>query len=236
MLTKEEIDNIAEDFLKDFNLKVLQVPQPIDEDRFLTEYLGLIQDFQYLFHNGCYLSMLVFESSTKVVVYNIYNNRAEYINSKTGTVIIDNRLLEENQQHRYRFTVIYEAANWIFYRNEYYCNFFKLAVINRKNDVNIKCTIRSIYDDFKPLEEWDHNDTIDSQVNYFTVALLMPKSMVFKICNDKKYIEELRFMSLGNQQLYNELLIIKISKVFDVSKKLAKVRLNNLKIIKNKAV
>lgn len=108
--------------------------------------------------------------------------------------------------------------------------------MNRKNDLNIKCTIRSVYDDLKLLEEWDHNGNIDSQVNYFTVALLMPKSMVFKICNDKKYIEELRFMSLGNQQLYNELLIIKISKVFDVSKKLAKVRLNNLKIIKNKVV
>ena len=35
VLSKEEIDNIAEKFLMDFNPEALVTPQPIDEDRYL---------------------------------------------------------------------------------------------------------------------------------------------------------------------------------------------------------
>ncbi|MFR1822130.1 MAG: ImmA/IrrE family metallo-endopeptidase [Clostridium saudiense] len=231
VLSKEEIDNIAEKFLMDFNLETLVTPQPIDEDRFLTEYLGLEQDFQYLSHCGCYLGMLVFNDTNKVQVYDIYTGRAEYISTKAGTVIIDNTLLEEGQEQRYRFTAIHEAGHWIFHRKKYYRDMSQRSLFNFLDMPNIQCRTVSVNPKFKPIHKWDDNDTMEWQANYFSSAVLMLKSMVFKICNDEDYIEHLRLMSWGDMKRYNELLIRRISNTFNVSKQAAEVRLNNLKLI-----
>lgn len=233
VLSKEEIDNIAEKFLMDFHPNTLETPQPIDEDRFLTEYLGLEQDFQYLSHNGCYLGMLVFNDSEKVIVYDIYTNRAEYISAKAGTVIIDNTLLDEGQEQRYRFTAIHEAGHWIFHRGKYYRDMAQISLLELYDVANIQCRTISIDPIFKPKHKWDDNDTMEWQANYFASALLMPKSMVLKVCNDEEYREYLELMTWGNKQRYNELLIKKISNTFNVSKKAAEVRLTGLKIINN---
>jgi hypothetical protein len=119
ILSKSEIDIIAERCLMEFCPEVLKAPQPIDEDRFLTEYLGLTQDFQYLTHCGLYLGMIVFEDSNKIPVYDEDTNRAEYIRVKKGTVIIDSSLLEEGQEGRYRFTSMHEAGHWILHRRKF---------------------------------------------------------------------------------------------------------------------
>lgn len=231
VLSKEEIENIAEKFLMDFNPETLVTPQPIDEDRFLTEYLGLEQDFQYLSHCGCYLGMLVFNDTNKVQVYDIYTERAEYISAKAGTVIIDNTLLEEGQEQRYRFTAIHEAGHWIFHRKKYYRDMAQISLFDFLDMPNIQCRTVSVDPKFKPIHKWDDNDTMEWQANYFSSAILMPKSMVLKICNNEDYIEHLRLMSWGDGKRYNELLIRKISNTFNVSKQAAEVRLNNLKII-----
>ena len=49
--------------------------------------------------------MTVFNDTDRVPVYDPIQNRAEYISARANTIIIDRTLLEENQEHRYRFTV-----------------------------------------------------------------------------------------------------------------------------------
>lgn len=217
----------------DFCPKVLEAPQPIDEDRFLTEYLGLTQDFQYLTHCGLYLGMIVFEDSNKVPIYNEDKNRAEYISAKKGTVIIDNTLLQENQEHRYRFTAIHEGGHWLLHRHKYCEKVRQALVYDICNRQSFKCRANNIDCKCKPLEKWDDDDTMEWQANYFSSALLMPKSMMFKLCNDKNMVEELRYQSFWNTDTYNTLLIDKVSEVFNVSKKAAEVRLNNLDLFRS---
>lgn len=88
--------------------EALRTPQEIDIDLFVQDYLGMEQDFQYLSHCGLYLGMTVFNETDKIPVYNPAKYCAEYISAKANTVIIDNSLLEENQEHRYRFTMGHE--------------------------------------------------------------------------------------------------------------------------------
>lgn len=215
----------------EFCPKALEAPKPIDEDRFLTEYLGLTQDFQYLSHCGLYLGMIVFEDSNKIIVYNEEENKAEYIHVKKGTVIIDNSLLEENQYHRYRFTAIHEGGHWIFHRHKYCKKTEEIPLYDICSTSSFKCRANNIDFKFKRLEEWNDDDRMEWQANYFSSAILMPKSMMVKLCNDKSIVEELTFQSYWNIHLYTNLLIRKVSEVFNVSKKAAEVRLNNLNLI-----
>ncbi|OCA97846.1 ImmA/IrrE family metallo-endopeptidase [Clostridium beijerinckii] len=232
ILSKNEIDIIAERCLMEFCPEALVAPKPIDEDRFLTEYLGLTQDFQYLTHCGLYLGMIVFEDSNKIPIFDECTNRAEYISVKKGTVIIDNTLLEENQEHRYRFTAIHEGGHWVLHRLKYCKKTTKITNNNFCGTSSFKCRANNIDFKYKPLELWNDDDTMEWQANYFSSAILMPRSIMVKLCKDKRVIDELTCQSYWNLHLYNKLLIKKISEIFNVSKKAAEVRLNNLNLIR----
>lgn len=233
ILSKIEIEQIAERCLLDFCPEALITPQPIDEDRFLTEYLGLTQDFQYLSHCGLYLGMMIFEDSDKIIVYNEEENKADYISAKKGTVIIDSTLLEENQEHRYRFTAIHEGAHWILHKHKFCKTIGQPSLFELYNVRNFQCRANNIECKFKPLQYWNDDDTMEWQANYFTSALLMPKNMIFKVCNDKETIDEIKFRCFGYDEFYNEFLIMKISETFKISKKAVEIRLMNLNIIRS---
>lgn len=115
ILSKAEIDAIGERFVQDFQPEVLTNPSPVDIEGFIEFYLGMTPDYQYLSHNGVYLGMTVFNDTDKVPVFDPATNRAEYISAKARTVIIDNRLLDEGQRHRYRFTLGHEGGHDIFH-------------------------------------------------------------------------------------------------------------------------
>ena len=55
ILKREEIDDIAEQFLMDFQPEALRNPMEVDVDGFLERYLGATPDYQYLSHNMIYL-------------------------------------------------------------------------------------------------------------------------------------------------------------------------------------
>lgn len=234
ILSKNEIDDIAEECLKEFAPKALEKPQAIDEDRFLTEYLKLIQDFQFLTHCGIYLGMTVFNDTNKVIVYNPSTNRAEYIKAKGGTVIIDNTLLEEGQEHRYRFTAIHEAGHWILHRKKYCIKNKNPLIYDQFTKDNFKCRAAIIDDKVKPVCEWNDNDSMEWQANYFAAAILMPKPVLIGLCENSRLIRNLDLRSLGNTDVYNDLLAAHISHVFNVSLRAAKVRLYYLGLTKAK--
>lgn len=101
--------------MRDFQPSVLTNPAPVDIESFVENYLGMTPDYQLLSHNGIYLGMTVFNDTNRVIVFSQETGRAEYISAKAHTVIIDTRLLEENQQHRYRFTLGHEGGHDIFH-------------------------------------------------------------------------------------------------------------------------
>ena len=119
VLSRKEIDVIGQNIVGDFMPEALKSPQEIDIDLLAQDYLGMDQDFQYLSHCGVYLGMTVFNDTDKVPVYDPQNNCADYISAKAHTVIIDKMLLEENQEHRYRFTMGHEAGHE-FLHKEYF--------------------------------------------------------------------------------------------------------------------
>lgn len=119
ILSRKEIDKITENLIADFCPEALKNPQEIDVDLFVQDYMKMDQDFQYLSHCGVYLGMTVFNDTDKIPVYDPVKNRAEYVSERARTIIIDNTLLEESQEHRYRFTVGHEGGHGYFH-TEYF--------------------------------------------------------------------------------------------------------------------
>ncbi len=229
ILGKNEIDEIAENFIRDFCPGAMRTPMKIDIDSFAQNYLGLKQDFQYLSHNGVYLGMTVFNDTDKVVIFNPETWEADYISVEARTIIIDNNLLEENQEHRYRYTMGHECGHDIYHTQYFGYAPDQMSFLEEREPM-IRCRIVNTNGNKKPAV-WDDKSTMEWQANYMSSALLMPKSMVNKIVKEEDMLRNKVFRSLNLSS--DELTIIRISRTFNVSEEAARYRLQGLGLIEN---
>jgi Zn-dependent peptidase ImmA (M78 family) len=179
ILSRAEIDQIGENLVADFNPEALREPTEIDVDRFITRYLGMEQDFQYLSHCGLYLGMTVFNDSDRVTVFNAEKWQAEYISVKAGTVIIDNSLLADNQEHRYRFTAGHEAAHKILH-TDYFAHLAKKNPTTLDIIPMVQCRADTAKRLRNPSRKKSDADWMEWQANCLSSSILMPRSMVIK--------------------------------------------------------
>ena len=129
--------------------------------------------------------------------------------------------------------MMHEAGHWIFHRKTFSRNTDDRLFLYDVQNNNIQCRTDNIEGKFKYPMKWDDKTTMEWQANYFAGAILMPKSMIMKLCNDEELKDYLDFMGFGSKEVYNMLLIKRVSEIFNVSKKAAEVRLSCLGIINN---
>lgn len=184
ILSKNQLDDIGEGLVADFCPQALESPMEIDVDRFITRYLGLEQDFQYLSHCGLYLGMTVFNDTNRVRIFNPQLNRAEYLSVRAGTVIIDNSLLNDNQEHRYRFTAGHEAAHGILHPGYFAYNPDQLSMFGDDYVPMVQCRVDFTKGVKKPVTRWTDKDWMEWQANRLASAILMPKSMVLRVAHE----------------------------------------------------
>lgn len=183
ILSKDAINDIGERVAEDFCPNALETPTEIDVDRFLTQYLGLTQDFQYLSHCGIYLGMTVFNDTDRVPVFNYERWEAEFISAKAGRVIIDNMLLEDNQEHRYRFTCLHEGAHKLLHTEYFTTQAERLHSTDAAQMVQCR---RSTAQCGKSCYAKTDADWLEWQANQLASAILMPKRMVIAVARDAK--------------------------------------------------
>ena len=177
VLSKNDIDIIGERFVADFCPEAMKTPMAVDIDGFAQDYLGLQQDFQYLSHNGVYLGMMVFNDTSKVPIYDPNTKRAEYVTEKARTIIIDNLLLDDNQERRYRFTMGHEVAHDIFHSGYYGYNPNQATIFDGERIPMIQCRINTS-NHSKQKGQWSDYDWMEWQANRLSSAILMPAGMV----------------------------------------------------------
>ena len=147
---------------------------------------------------------------------------------KTRTVIIDNRLLEENQEHRYRFTLGHEGGHDILHSYYYAYDPNQLSIVSAQPEPMVQCRAdcQSIR---KPFDRWDDHDRMEWQANRLSAAILMPESAVRLIASD--YDPAV----LQRNPVALDHLVIVIANAFNVSMEAATYRLKDLRVLKKDA-
>lgn len=229
VLSRKDIDVLGEKLVADFCPDALKEPQALDVDSFAQNYLGMEQDYQYLSHCGVYLGMTVFNDTNKVAVYNPAEQRAEYISARAGTIIIDNTLLEENQEHRYRFTMGHEAAgHGVLHEPYFHYDRNQMSMFDEPSVAMIQCRTDGSKIAQKEQCLWDDRDWMEWQANAMASAFLMPKSMVLKVVEYTKS----KFPSNTDPNILCYNYADAITKVFNVSFQAATYRLKQLGVIR----
>lgn len=239
VLSKDEMEVIAEIIIKDYNDKILDEPGVLDVEHFSECYAGLGMDYKDLTHNQSILGMIVF-NDCYIPVYDAENNKAKRIPVDEGTILIDNSLLNDDQLRRGRFTLGHEISHWILHRQIYMMNKDQLSLFDylpeQKQPVikcrttDIECTGRKHFASDDDWMEW--------QADYMASALLMPKRAFTKTVREKFNSAGIKksCYELGtntDKDLWSEVLPYELADIFDVSVTAAKIRLKNLNFIKD---
>lgn len=220
ILSKEEINIIAEKFACEYMPQILEQPQPFNIEGFIEAYLEVQLDYQYLSNDSRYLGMTVFNDTNKVIVFRPEISKADYIHVDCGTIIIDNTLLDYNQEHRYRFTLGHESGHWVFHKEYYGYNPCQMTLFEM-NLPYIQC--REINQNYSKTntKDWDEARWMEWHADKFSAGILMPETAVHRLLkhNDGKDKSEYRNITL-------------VSETFNVSEQAAYLRLCDLGYIK----
>lgn len=214
ILGKKDIDAIGERLVADFNYKAMLTPTEIDIDRFAHRYLGMKIDYRYLSHCGCYLGMTVFNDTDEIPVYNPELNCAEMTSAEAHTMIIDNSLLEDSQEHRYRFTAGHECSHDIFHAGYFGYDPNQICMFSNRVPM-VQCRIDTRGVKKKPVAEWTDADRMEWQANYGASAILMPRRMV------QRLVEKVPVTNYAE-------MIMRVSDTFNVSFEAAQIRLKDV--------
>ena len=227
VLSRKQIDAIAEEYLNDFRPDYLKDPQPVDVDKFAVEYLNYRQDIQYLSNSGIYLGMFVFSDTDLVEVYDSQKDEAKYVSEKADTIMIDRTLLERGQEGRYRFTMGHEIAHGLFHRpqTDPYQEYLKLfhGSEDGSREMIFRCSMPQDRLESDPEMRWTDEQWKEWQADAFSSSLLMPKMMVGQVAKEH---------NIDQKSIYaRENLITDVARTFDVTPTAARVRLSTLGIL-----
>jgi Zn-dependent peptidase ImmA (M78 family) len=227
ILSKEGIDVLGEAFVRDFNPEAMIEPLPLDVDRFVCDYLGLIQDFAYLSNDGRYLGMTIFNDTNRVIIYDPERNEADYMPAQAGTVIIDNTLLEASKERRYRFTMGHEGGHDILHSEFFAClpEWADFEDTEREPVIQCRADGPSILRR-KSVAQWTPGDRMEWQANRLSSALLMPRSMVYKLVRSLPQEKSVDFDIMA---------ILTVADTFNVSNEAAQYRLLDFGLIRSRA-
>ena len=240
ILSKNDMDSMAEYILRDYKEKVINEPSVLDIESFAEFYMGLQMDYQDLSHNRSLLGMMVF-NDCQVPVYDAIKQQAKYISVGEGTALIDNSLLKEDQKKRGRFTIGHEASHWIFHRKKYHVNPRQLSWFDDFTGIEpmIKCKTANVEGIARKSRFNTDNDWMEWQADYMASALLMPKvtfamavKCLFKQIGIKRYYE--KGIDADLDRWAEDKLPKMLANIFDVSIKAAAIRLVSLGFVPEK--
>jgi len=215
VLSRDEIDSIAVDVLKEFQPEVLTSARPVDIEGLVEDGLSLSLKYEPLGKDNPVLGITVFEDM---------DIEGIYYTVPTGTILINNSANSIKRATRTRFTVAHECGHWVLHRsyhspvNKQYklrtmpYNACRETTIGRSN-----FTARTD-DDW---EEW--------QADAFASALLMPlPTFADYACRERK--KGSIYVGVTEPYSYDGL-CERVAKKFNVSLIAAEIRLKRFRII-----
>ncbi len=232
ILSKNDIEDIAESVLKDYSPRNLIEPVALDTLDFLENYLGLTIKVKYIGTFGSEILGLIVMNDEAEIPSLDDMFRPVIIEETYGTVLINPQLMNSKNCMRRRYTEIHEASHFLLH-SEYYDKKSNMSAgrISEKSEY-IACRKIELNNAAPRTDvEW-----LEWQADKLAAALLMPKD-TFKSLS--RLIIKKNGISSGylfkgaysnKRQAYQ--IISEVAGIFSVSYRAAQIRMIQLGLIK----
>lgn len=216
VLSKQDIEQEAENFLKKYYPIALEKPMPIPIEEIVEFQMGLDIDYVGLSEDISILGMMAFSDGI-VEIYKRDTDEYVYQQVKRGSMLIESELC--NNRGRERFTITHEAVHWDKHQ-------IPFTILNHRAAtplVAYRCLNGYVRRRLKTSEDW-----LEWQADSITAGILMPKKMF--ILKAQEFIKQYEQTEIGMLpfEIIEELVVSELSQFFVVSKQAATIRWNNL--------
>lgn len=214
---KDDFDNIAEDFLREFCPEMLSAPMALPVTG-VVERMGLRIRELDLSRNLVLFGMMVF-GDTSVVYYNKERQCFDKTIIKGGTILVDPNVFFERNLGCWNNTVIHECVHWWKHRKHH--EFFRM--IDDEYSL-VSCRVRETE---RIKDIWTDEDWMEWHANGIAPRILMPKATVLLKIDEYKSSLAMAFPQATTLETL-EYVIINLAEFYHVSKQAAKIRLLDL--------
>lgn len=215
-IRKENLDNIAEQVLKDYYPEALERPMPVDADA-LVKSLRLTKIERRISADASVFGQIYFEDAESEF-YNEDTGRLESVPVKAGTIFVDPMVFFLRNMGSVNNTIIHECVHWLFHKPV-----FVLEKISDSSLTKLDCAMVGGLRG----RTWPTAKQIEWQANALTPRIQMP-ALTF---STKAYeLFEKAFNEFETDSVIEviEPVIEQLADFFEVSKLSAKIRLVEL--------
>lgn len=233
ILSKNDIEEIAIDILREYSPKNLEYPMPLDTRDFLEGYLGLTVKQKYIGTlNSGILGLIVMNDFAEIPSYDIML-KPTVLEETYGTVLITPWLMGKENIPRKRYTEIHEGAHFILHK-EYYSKNANATANRSSNPFNYIACRRVEINNSKNLST--DVDWMEWQADSLAAALLMPKDVFKNFAKTKirnwGFQNDYIVLQSDRDKLYAYEVISDMASKFNVSYTSAQIRMRHLGIIR----
>jgi Zn-dependent peptidase ImmA (M78 family) len=230
-ITNEALDEYAEAVIRDFAPERLNIPGPFDVESFVRDYLGLSVELHKLKYERETLGLTVFEDGH---IRASGSDGVETVPVTAGTVIIDSSLEIKRNAARRRFTYAHEGSHWLIHRTMFLQE--TLFRIMGGFDSQRIAAKQGRVDYSRSRTDKTDTERAERQADFLASALLMPLPALRRAFSNffVAHGGQSRKIVRGSSPADNEAairLVEYVSRIFEVSKRAALIRLEKLNVI-----
>ncbi|WP_246234885.1 DUF2800 domain-containing protein [Bacillus aquiflavi] len=217
IISKDELDCVAERFLKKYYPVALEKPMKVPARR-IAKIMGLKVAQVHITQLGTIFGQIYF-SDSRIKFYDIETGTYKRAKVKRGTILIDPDVFFMRNIGSVNNTIIHECVHWDLHKK-----FFELEKLYNREARAISCQVR---EGARPEKNRTPLDWMEWQANALAPRILMPEKQT------RVKIEELiakyqKCNGKGNSYTIFEAVVEELSDFFEVSKVAAKIRMIDL--------
>lgn len=230
-ITNEALDEYAEAVVRDFAPERLNIPGPFDVEGFVRDYLGLSVESHKLKYERETLGLTVFEDGH---ICASGSGGVEAVPVSAGTVVIDSSLEVKRNAARRRFTYAHEGSHWLIHRTMFLQE--TLFRVMGGFDSQRIAAKQGRVDYSRSQAEKTDIERAERQADFLASALLMPLPALrrafsnFFVAHGGQSHRIVRGSSPDDDKAAVRL-VEYVSRIFEVSKRAALIRLEKLRVI-----
>lgn len=232
VLSRNDIEQIATEKLKEYNPSLLERPRPLDTTDFLENYLGLVIKNKYIcdFQSGI-LGLTVMGDIVPIPSYDDML-RPVVLEETFGTVLISPQLLGRQNRARRRYTEMHEASHFMLHQ-PYFRKCERTTAAGTEPSCSfIACHGVEIYkEDIRTDTDW-----LEYQADALAAAILMPQNTFISYAHNvfRKNGVCGHCINVGKYDDTGKMcgMIYDIAETFFVSYQAAKIRMIHLGLIR----
>lgn len=213
----EQLENKAEELLKQFDEERLRKPKPIDVYAVIEKCLGVEYDWKYLTPDQSIYGMTAFKDGLAwawPAPYYEEGMKPTRVFLKEGTIVIDSSLTEYEHRGPENFTVMHEVFHQVLHKK----------CFAHSNPDYTHCTTKdAITRRRRPMTALE---ICEYQANACAAAFLMPRRVIADVLHDE--IGNTHMLNLSEARSIG--VIREMARDFSVSQKAMRYRLLNLKL------